>query len=124
MNWMVARSKVFAVRCADDIWQSSVWHMVQVCDIILVDVSEMTGNLAWELDLLRTFERLDDCMFIALRGHEVPAGIAVARQLGSGVRVWKFDRSGQLEARGEFQDALASRLLGRAIKSNHSSSRP
>ncbi|GLZ49897.1 hypothetical protein Acsp06_60820 [Actinomycetospora sp. NBRC 106375] len=109
-NWMVSRSKVFPVRCSDDIWQEAVVRMVARCDVVVVDVTEMTGNLAWELGLLRASRRLDDCLLVALRGHEFPAAAAVSRQLAHEVRVWAFDRSGQLERSDGFHRVLTDRL--------------
>lgn len=111
LNWLVGRSKVFAVRCADDMWQRSVRQMAAASDVILIDVTDLTGNLAWELDLLRSLGRLGDCIFLAQRGHEAEASSALSRQLGSAIRPWGFDRSGQMAARGEFHVVLTNCLL-------------
>ena len=107
LNWTVSRSKVFAVRCTDQVWQQAVGQMVRTCDAVLIDVTDLTGNLVWELELLRRLRRLDDCIFLSLRGTETRAAAAVEHQLGFAVRLQGFDWAGRLVAPGDFRHALA-----------------
>jgi hypothetical protein len=111
LNWAIARSKVFAIRCTDEVWRHAVRQMVQTCDAVLIDVTDLTGHLAWEIDLLRDLGRLPDCIFLSSHGTEGPAATAVERQVGSTVQVQGFDGAGRLVAPRTFRYALAAILF-------------
>lgn len=75
---------------------------------VLIDVTDLTKGLAWELELLHGLGRLDDCIFLALHGFEASAQAMLTHQLGRTVRLLTFDRAGRLIAPREFRNALAA----------------
>jgi len=53
LNWAVARSKVFAIRSTDDMWRPTVGELMKRVDAILIDVTEVTDGLCWELSAVQ-----------------------------------------------------------------------
>ena len=49
VNWVVSRWKTFPVRCPDDQWRQVVSMAADEVDIIIIDVSEPSKNLGWEI---------------------------------------------------------------------------
>ncbi len=53
LNWVLSRDPFFPITCSDVAWQACVRAVVERADVVLMDVSVLTPNMLWELDLLR-----------------------------------------------------------------------
>lgn len=56
LNWLLSRNRLFAITCSDFAWQPCVKAVVERADVILMDVTVITPNMLWELNLLRATE--------------------------------------------------------------------
>ena len=65
VNWIVARSKTFAIRCTDAVWREVVEALTTKVDAVLVDVSQRSDHLAWEIGRLISSGRLPRTIFMA-----------------------------------------------------------
>jgi hypothetical protein len=123
VNWVVARSKVFAVRCVDEVWRQAVGELVRRSDAVLMDVTEVTDNMIWEIEVLIRQNRLEDCLFLALRGTEHHAAAAVSTLIRRSATVLAFDHVGRLVTPREFRSALAAVLFRTTMVDRHSGER-
>jgi hypothetical protein len=53
LNWVLSRDPFFPITCSDLAWQACVRAVVERADVVLMDVSVLSPNMLWELDLLR-----------------------------------------------------------------------
>ncbi|MFC5139067.1 hypothetical protein ACFPK1_12565 [Actinomycetospora rhizophila] len=109
LNWAVARSKVFPVRCTDELWRVAVLRMIAASDVVLFDATHLSGNLIWEIDALRRLRRLQDCVFLSYHGDEARTAAALGCH-GIRVRLLGFDGAGRLVDPQGFRHALAAIL--------------
>jgi hypothetical protein len=56
LNWLLSRDRLFPITCSDFAWQPCVKAVVERADVILMDITLMTPNMLWELNLLRATE--------------------------------------------------------------------
>lgn len=89
VNWIVARSKTFAIRSSDAVWREVVEALTDRVDAVLVDISRRSDHLAWEIDRLRSGGRLPRTIFIARQAHESEAK-AFLEDLGIGEEIPKL----------------------------------
>jgi hypothetical protein len=113
LNWVVAYSKVFPVRCVDGVWRQSVTKLVFLCDAVLMDITDVTKNMIWEIETLAAARRIEDCIFLALLGTEHRAAANVSSLLRRPIEVFAFDQTGRLAAPREFRDRLADIVFRR-----------
>ena len=59
LNWYTSFSKLFAIGCVDDAWQACVSLLVPRMDAVILDLSEPSQNIIWELRLLQRLDMLD-----------------------------------------------------------------
>jgi hypothetical protein len=64
VNWMVSRSKIFPIHCSDNSWKSCVSKMMWKFDVILVDVSELSKNIIWEIKYAKDQGLLEKNLFL------------------------------------------------------------
>ena len=50
INWCMAFGKVFPVASSDDAWRELVECLLQRCDAVIIDVSDLRQNVMWEID--------------------------------------------------------------------------
>jgi hypothetical protein len=50
VNWMVSYGKLFALRTSDEFWRASVRLMLDHADLAVIDLSESSESLLWEID--------------------------------------------------------------------------
>ncbi|MCA8949605.1 MAG: hypothetical protein KDE27_08895 [Planctomycetes bacterium] len=53
INWSVSFSKVFPIRCRDEMWRTCVDMMLRETDMVVMDVSQPSASIEWELDRCR-----------------------------------------------------------------------
>jgi len=82
LNWCFSRTKLFPVTCCDPGWQACVARLVQEVDIVVVDLSSMTANIAWELELLRDSGTLSKAVFLSQEAQSIQVKEHVSRILG------------------------------------------
>jgi hypothetical protein len=82
LNWCFAHGKIFPVACIDAGWRACVRRLVEEADVILVDVGDITPNVAWELALLRDRNALARSVFIAHERQAAAAAVSLAAQIG------------------------------------------
>jgi len=49
INWFVSWSKTFPVRSSDECWRECVRELGRRADLVLIDISQPSENLAWEI---------------------------------------------------------------------------
>ena len=57
-NWLVSYRKLFAIRSSDEYWRACVDSLLEPSDRVLVDISESSDALEWELS--QCVERMAD----------------------------------------------------------------
>jgi hypothetical protein len=83
LNWCFSRTKLFPVTCCDAGWRACVARLVQVVDIIVVDLSSITGNIVWELELLRDTGALPRTVFVVQESQSAEAQDGISQVLGA-----------------------------------------
>jgi len=82
LNWCFSKTKLFPITCCDPGWQACVTRLVQEVDIVVVDLSSITTNIAWELGLLRDSGALSKAVFLSQEGQSIQVKEHVSRILG------------------------------------------
>jgi hypothetical protein len=65
INWCLSTTKLFPISCCDAGWRACVRRLVQDVDIVIVDVSNITGNVLWELEYLRDAGALSKTVLVS-----------------------------------------------------------
>lgn len=63
-NWCVSRDKIFPIGCVDAGWRACVTRLVAECDGVVMDLSGMSENILWELELLNRTRALERTLFL------------------------------------------------------------
>jgi hypothetical protein len=48
VNWLLSTSKIFAIKTTDDLWQETAKTLLDECNLLIIDISELTSSLEWE----------------------------------------------------------------------------
>jgi hypothetical protein len=73
----VFRPRLVVLRVASNIWRQTVSRMASVSSVALIDVSEPTGNLIWEIEEL-TRRSQTKCVFICRHDRALEIAAAAA----------------------------------------------
>ena len=65
--------RLVVLRVASAIWQPTVSALARAASATIIDISEPTGNLAWELGELQRLGHLDRCIFIGEADRITPS---------------------------------------------------
>jgi hypothetical protein len=65
LNWCLSSTKLFPISCCDAGWRACVGRLVQEADIVIMDVSSITGNVLWELEYLRDTGALSKTVLVS-----------------------------------------------------------
>ncbi len=65
VNWVVSRWKTFPLRSVDEHWQTLVIALSEKVDAILVEISQPSENLAWEIRQCRDRQLLGKMIFLS-----------------------------------------------------------
>ena len=78
--------RLVVLRVASAVWQPTVSALASAAAATIIDISEPTGNLAWELMELARLGRLDRCIFIGEADRVLPwaGGHSATTDTGSG----------------------------------------
>jgi hypothetical protein len=80
-NWCVSRDKVFPIACIDAGWRACVARLVAECDCVVMDLSGISGNILWELELLKRTQALERAVFLVDANQYAGARAALYRLL-------------------------------------------
>jgi hypothetical protein len=124
VNWPVSYRKLFAVRSSDEYWRACVDSLLEHSDLVLVDISQPSDALEWELS--QCVERLPDrtILLAAEDQREV-----VESWMGSGghghaaLRMLPLfaHRNGRIVGEEAFRSLVAERLVATCYPSQPSS---
>ena len=64
LNWYLSREKIFPVSCSDSGWRSCVGRLVQEVDVVIMDISGITENIIWEIELIKELGAIDRSIFL------------------------------------------------------------
>ena len=81
-NWCVSRDKVFPIACVDAGWRACVTRLVAECDGVVMDLSGMSENILWELELLKRAQALERTVFLVEGDQYTVVKTALDRLLG------------------------------------------
>src|SRR5690606_10662702 len=107
LNLQVAmvRKEAFLVRTSDAWWKMVVRLLMDSCDAIVVDLSQVTAGTAWELDVIVEEGAAGRCVFVALWGRLEDAEAALAAR-GIDAVVHHYAPDGELQRRRPFRAAM------------------
>jgi hypothetical protein len=69
LNWCLSYSKIFPISCSNSLWQPSVYKLVDIVDIVVIDISEMRTNILWELDCVISLGMERRVIFLIATDH-------------------------------------------------------
>jgi hypothetical protein len=97
--------EAFLVRTSDAWWKMVVRLLMDSCDAIVVDLSQVTAGTAWELDVIADESAAKRCVFVALWGklEEAEAALAVR---GIQATVHHYAPDGEIQRRRPFRAAM------------------
>ena len=52
VNWLLSKSKVFAIKTNDEFWKDTAQLLVKDTSIIVIEISEVTESLVWEMEMI------------------------------------------------------------------------
>jgi hypothetical protein len=78
-TWLARRNGVIPVASSHEWWQRTMHQLASSCDAIVMDISQSTEGLMWELQELRTLELKSRVVFVAHSDHHEDAAILLKR---------------------------------------------
>lgn len=114
-NWCVSQSKVFPVACVDAGWRACVSRLVAECDCVVMDLSGMSQNIMWELELLKRQQAFGRTVFLVEESQAAAVQAARDCLLGS------ESTTPQIHAyrmRGKFDDYFLTSAAVNALRSD------
>lgn len=107
LNLQVALTakEAFLVRTSDEWWRQVVRLFLNSSDVILVDLTKVTGGTEWELDAIRHENLAARCVFIALWGKGEEAE-ATLRERGLASACHCYAPDGHMVDRQRFRIAM------------------
>ncbi|MYM62808.1 hypothetical protein [Pseudomaricurvus sp. HS19] len=112
LNWAVSRDKLFPVATVDAGWQACVTRLLAECDAVVMDLTDISINMQWELHLLRDAAVIHRVAFLVDERQVQQARQALEATLGTGVeqpQLMVYSGSGLWQA-GELRQKLLAVL--------------
>ncbi len=87
VNWLVSYRKIFPIESSDDYWQACVGTLLEHADVIVMDISNFSASMSWELEECERRQLLDRTILLVddekvLRGtsslERLPAAVGAA----------------------------------------------
>ena len=118
---------VLVFKCSDTVWREVVEEAIRVSDVVLVDITEVTENIAWELAAAVRHGKSEQILLMyEYAGDDDAAAMNVACQrakelnldvpaswIDQSVFVYPTAASAENQTRYALRNAIAARLLGR-----------
>lgn len=118
LNLQVAlvAKEAFMVRTSDGWWRLVAQLLMDSADAIVVDLSQVSAGVEWELDVIQTQKLEARCVFVALWGKAEEAGEHL-RARGIDAPLFHYAPDGEIQNRAAFRTAM----LG-AVRATHAAS--
>lgn len=117
INWAVSRNKLFPVASVDAAWQACVRRMVGECHGVVMDLSGISDNIRWELELLRDTGAVSKTVFLVGQAHAQAARAALTRIFDEPPPLVTYGHAG-LDAPGALTERLHL-VLKQEIEDSH-----
>jgi hypothetical protein len=101
LNWCLSQEKVFPVACIDAGWRACVSRLVAECDCIVMDLSGMSQNILWGLELIKRERAFGRTVFLVEESQNVTLQATLNRLLGAECAI---PRLHPYSMRGKFSD--------------------
>ena len=111
INWAVSRTKLFPVASVDAAWQACVRRLVGECHGVVMDLSGISDNIRWELDLLKSTCAVERTVFLVATEQAPAAKAALDQIFGNSPPLITYGQGG-LDKPGVLIARLAD-ILGR-----------
>jgi hypothetical protein len=125
INWCMSWNKIFAVATVDALWQSLVNLLLSNSAIVIVDISDLRENVAWEIE--RTRELAEDRVFYLVAAPQKEQSLQTLASLLKGTpeesRIFPYNERGLFEPQ-RFRSTISSTLLNARPGSEDSGQRP
>ena len=105
INWAVSRNKLFPVASMDAAWQACVERMVGECHGVVMDLSGISENIRWELELLRDTGAVSKTVLLVGQAQVEVARTALTRIFGEPPSLVTYGPGG-LDAPGTLTERL------------------
>jgi hypothetical protein len=79
LEWTLSRNGLFPVGCSDELWKPLVRRLLAAVDVVIVDLSRASDNLAWELSAVSLDGVLDRTIPVVMAGEEERARALLGR---------------------------------------------
>jgi hypothetical protein len=73
LNWYLSLDKLFPVACSDGGWRTCVRFLIQKVDVIIIDISGITENIFWEIELLKDLRAIKRSIFLVNESERLKA---------------------------------------------------
>jgi hypothetical protein len=113
-NWLVSYRKLFAIRSSDEYWRACVDSLLEPSDRVLVDISESSDALEWELS--QCVERMADRTILLAEEDQreiVESWMGLGGLVHAALRTLPpfVHRKGRIVGEEAFRSLIAERLI-------------
>ena len=84
VNWLVSYRKIFPIESSDAYWQACVGTLLERADVIVMDISNFSASMSWELEECGRRHLLDRTILL-VDDEKVPAGTSALERLPDAV---------------------------------------
>lgn len=105
VNWLLSIRKIFPIECSDEVWQACIARLLPTADLVLIDVSQPSVWIEWELSECARLGVMNRVLAIADRSSSSSAS---TEALGA-VPLFRY------LARGRFDDPVGFATTVRTI---------
>ena len=116
INWCMAFGKVFPVASSDEAWRELVECLLQRCDAVIIDVSDLRQNVMWEIDRAKSLRLETRTLYLLPSDQADKSQSALIQALGveaSASRLFLYTNK-DLVDRNRFRAALVESAVGHA----------
>ena len=116
INWCMAFGKVFPVASSDEAWRDLVECLLQRCDAVIIDVSDLRQSVMWEIDRAKSLGLETRTLYLLPSDQADTSQGVLTLALGaeaSASRLFLYTKK-DLVDRNRFRAALAESAVGHA----------
>ncbi|MET0026460.1 MAG: hypothetical protein ABW101_02385 [Candidatus Thiodiazotropha sp.] len=82
LNWYLSRNKLFPIACSNRGWRTCVSRIVQEVDVVIMDISKITENITWEIELLKDLGTIKRTIFLVRESDRIKSEKLLYKLLG------------------------------------------
>ena len=71
LNWYLSLYKIFPVACSNSGWRACVEHLAEKMDFIVIDISGISTNIIWEIELLKNIGAINRSIFLVHQSEKL-----------------------------------------------------